>query len=246
MLEFQLIIPCYNEAKSLVELVRQVVTAADEANYSPDTFQLILVDNGSTDDTKAVISQLLSGPHSSWINIATVVKNQGVGNGLSAGLRKTTASFIGWIHADLQNDPRDVFTALSILKNANDPHKTFVKGVRKKRNFLNFLQSRIFDLTCLFILRFFIKELGALPKICHRDFLVHLESPPPHYGFDLYVMFCVHQKGWKVLSIPVRLHDRLHGNSHWATNLSARWKTFSFLVGYMRQLRTQHISHLNP
>lgn len=237
MPELELVVPCYNESLSLGDLVRQVVEAASQHKMTPESFQLVLVDNGSTDNTQEVITQLKNSHLAPWFRCVQVVDNQGVGFGVMSGLNATTAPYTGWIHADLQNDPKDVFRALNILKACDIPEKTLVKGVRVGRNIFQYLQSRIFDATAFFLLGTRIKELGAMPKIFHRQLLTALNSPPKHSAFDLYVLYKAQMSGYTIRSLEVTLLPRKYGDSHWAKGLLSRYKALIFMGAYMLEIR---------
>ena len=51
MKEFELVLPCYNESKSLQILIERAVNAAKQAGYDSNSFQLVIVENGSLDNS---------------------------------------------------------------------------------------------------------------------------------------------------------------------------------------------------
>ena len=79
-----LVIPCYNEAKNLPALL-----ARCGAVLAGPATELVLVDNGSTDDSAAVLSALL--PRHPYARSIAVATNQGYGHGILAGLRAQLA-----------------------------------------------------------------------------------------------------------------------------------------------------------
>src|SRR4051812_25089667 len=93
-----LVIPCYNEAANLPLLLPRcaALTRAGDA-------EVILVDNGSTDDTAEVLARSL--PEFPGCRTVRVPTNQGYGFGILRGLEAATAGIIGWTHADMQTDP---------------------------------------------------------------------------------------------------------------------------------------------
>ena len=129
-MKFSLVIPCYNEVKNIPLLLERCAVF-----NSRDDFEIILVDNGSTDDSKELLKRLL--PQYPTFKIVRVEKNKGYGFGILSGLRKAKGDVIGWTHADLQTDPKDVLQALDFFKEA--PTKTFVKGKRYGRSFMDII-----------------------------------------------------------------------------------------------------------
>lgn len=101
-MKLSIVVPCYNEAENIPKLLAayaEVITRND--------LEIILVNNGSTDETAQVLMQLLPR-YESFLKVVTVPVNQGYGFGILEGLRAATGEFIGWTHGDLQTPPRDV------------------------------------------------------------------------------------------------------------------------------------------
>src|SRR5262245_35537071 len=119
MLEFELVLPAYNEAKGLQNLIARAAEAARAANLTAERFKLVVVDNGSTDDTAAVLKKLESGELGPWFRTVSVMPNQGYGNGIWQGLKTTTAPVVAWSHADLQCDPKDALAAFKTVSAAS-------------------------------------------------------------------------------------------------------------------------------
>src|SRR3989338_2058897 len=107
------VIPCYNEAASIPLILERFKKVIAE-NSNNTNIEVILVNNGSTDESKAVLAKLL--PQYPFARSVEVVVNQGYGFGILAGLREARGEFLGWTHADLQTDPGDILKAGEILK----------------------------------------------------------------------------------------------------------------------------------
>ena len=97
MKKLSIVIPCYNESKSIPYLLEQFTEVIGTRDI-----EVILVDNGSVDETPAVLAALL--PRYQFVKTTRVDKNQGYGFGILSGLRIGTGDFLGWMHADLQSD----------------------------------------------------------------------------------------------------------------------------------------------
>ncbi len=94
----------------------------------PD-IEVILVDNGSIDNSPEVLQNLL--PQYPGCRSVRVEKNQGYGFGILSGLRAATGEILGWTHADMQTDPQDALRGLELF----DKHglDIFLKGRRYGR-----------------------------------------------------------------------------------------------------------------
>lgn len=235
MRQFELILPAYNEAQSLPQLVARVCDAAEQAQLTPDTFGLVVVDNGSRDATPEVLAQLRQGPRGSWFTTVTVDHNQGYGHGVLCGLRAASADIVGWSHADLQCDPQDAFTAFQRVREAPTP--TLVKGVRRGRNWKDRMVSRVFEACAHGLLNMGAHEINAQPKVFPRVLLQTLKHPPKSFAFDLYTLYQAKKHGYTIATIPVHFPPRVHGASKWAATFVGRYKTMWGMVLYMRQLQ---------
>ncbi|MBI1860394.1 MAG: glycosyltransferase [Deltaproteobacteria bacterium] len=232
-LEFELVLPCYNEGKTLERLLREVVDAAKEAGHTPSTFQLVLVQNGSSDNTSDE-PRRRKAPVGAWYRVVDLKVNQGYGGGLWAGLSTTTARFVAWSHADMQCSPRNAFRALSVLK--TQPGKTLVRGYRTDRDAKDRFVSHVFEFLSRVILGMRCHEVNAQPKVFRREFLKELKAPPPHFGFDLYALYRASRAGFRQEIIPVSFPPRISGVSHWAHHFFQRYRTVLSMVRFMGQL----------
>ena len=210
-----LVIPCFNEARSLPNLIEKCKEIVTE--YA---VEFIFVDNGSKDDSQEVFKlHLRNEPKLRMILIA---ENQGYGGGILAGLAHAVTEHIGWTHADLQADPADVVKALRILEDPNTPQNVLVKGRRKGRAlgsvFFTFAMS-LFE-TLLF--RTIIKDVNAQPTVFRRDFLLKWTDAPTDFALDLYAYAIAKKLGLQVRRFPVLFVTREHGISNWNVGWRSR------------------------
>ena len=226
-----LVIPCYNEAASLPALVAR---CAELAAAEP-AIDVILVDNGSTDDSPAVLARELAGRDR--LSSVRVPVNQGYGFGILSGLRAATGEIIGWTHADLQTDVMDVLTGLALFCDDAAPAKMFVKGARHGRplgdTVFTFGMS-VFE-TILFGRR--LTDVNAQPTLFHRDFFAAWANPPHDFALDTYAFALARYDGLKVARFPVLFTDRLHGQSHWNINWRAKLKFIKRTLDFSFRLR---------
>lgn len=236
MSQFELVLPCYNESNSIRFLIERAKKAALESGFKQGEFQLIMVENGSKDNSKEVFKELQSSELSSWFQVVTVDVNQGYGYGLWQGLLKTSAPVVGWSHADQQCDPSDAFKAYQLLQQQPKENSVFVKGVRSGRNWKDKLVSRIFEFLAWLILGVKIYEMNAQPKVFHRSLLQQMTSPPKTFAFDLYAIYCAQKNGFRFQTVPVLFPPRIHGLSNWSSHFFSRYKTILGIIQYMWRL----------
>lgn len=230
--DLSIVLPCYNEAENLPPLLARYAAAWPDISA-----ELILVDNGSTDHTAAVLARELAKPEYRFARTVLVPKNRGYGHGIVTGLRAAAGEFLAFSHADLQCGPEDVFAAYRLLKSQPDPAKAVVKGKRAKRDFSAELVTTGMSLVASAVLLTPLSDVNAQPKVFHRSHLDRLAAPPDGFPLDLYVLYQAKHAGLATLTVPVVFGARGHGQSKWAFSFLSRWRTILNMVRYIAYLR---------
>ncbi|MEM6554401.1 MAG: glycosyltransferase family 2 protein [Pseudomonadota bacterium] len=106
------VIPCHNEARGIPALLKRMRAAA-EKSFGQE-YELILIDDGSTDDTWSIIEEA-SADHSQTIGIK-LSRNYGHQTALSAGLSYARGALIFVIDADLQDPPELLADMFDVLR----------------------------------------------------------------------------------------------------------------------------------
>lgn len=226
-MRFSLVIPCYNEAANLPLLLERCKGVA-----GADT-EVILVDNGSTDDSPQVLARLL--PAYPGCRSVRVEQNQGYGFGILSGLRAARGEILGWTHADMQTDPQDALRGLELF--ARHGKQSFVKGRRYGRPLADVaftLGMSVFE-TLLLGKPFW--DINAQPTMFTRAFFATWSNPPHDFSLDLYAYYEARRQGLAVHRFPVHFGDRAHGVSHWNVNWAAKRKFIKRTVDFSLQLR---------
>lgn len=238
MNHFSLVLPCYNEGESLRTIVSRATACALRRNLGPSEFQLILVNNGSTDESAEVLKALQTGPLGAFLSIVSVEVNQGYGHGILQGLKAARSTYTAWTHADEQCDPEDAFRALDRLERLEGPW--VIKGRRRGRRLSAWAFSRCFELVAWTILGRRCFEANAQPKVFSTDLIPHLTAPydpPKGFAFDLYVLLRAQECGYRIAEVPVSFPPRRHGLSRWSATLFSRWRTIRGLITFMLAYR---------
>ena len=228
MPELSLVIPCYNEAKNLPLLVERCTRLVDGRDI-----EVILVDNGSTDDSPAVLQALLTGRQR--LRQVRVPVNLGYGHGIVEGLKAATGEVIGWTHADLQTDPMDTVQALALFEAGGSGQ--FVKGRRYGRP----LGDQAFTLAMsgfeTVLLQKPLYDINAQPTLFPRSFFATWEAPPSDFSLDLYAYYMARRAGLPIRRFPALFGKRAHGVSHWNVNWAAKRKFIRRTIDYSLVLR---------
>jgi len=223
------VLPCLNEAESLPAIVEKYKSIAEKFGILKDQFQLVLVNNGSTDKTSSVLSEFKSGYE--FITIVTISENQGYGYGLLQGLKQVRFETTAFSHADEQCDPLDVFLAYELSKVESN---SLVKGRRTGRAFSDKFFTWGFEFCVLAIIGKHITEINAQPKLFPSSLIVSIEErAPKHFAFDLHVLLSAKKAGFTFKEIEVVFPLRPHGVSKWASTLRSKLKHIRLVLNYL-------------
>lgn len=122
--DISVIIPLYNEEQSLPELLDQIRDSLD-GTYS---YEVIFVDDGSTDNSWQVVRQLSRNGES--IKGVRFQRNYGKSSALQTGFNEATGKYVVTLDADLQDDPAEIPQMIEMLNDGYD----LVSGWKKKRH----------------------------------------------------------------------------------------------------------------
>ena len=229
MSKISLVIPCYNEGKSLLALIEKCRQA-----FKDQPIEVVLVNNGSSDDTAEQMQVLLQNDQT--IRYVTVEKNQGYGFGILAGLRTCQSEYLAWTHADLQTDPADLIKALSIIDQF-PKEKLFIKGTRKKRPLFDVFFTVGMSAFETLLLQTGLHDINAQPTVFPKSFFDTWKNPPHDFSLDLFSYYMAKKQGYTIKRFPVYFTERLYGESHWNTSVKAKLKFIQRVVQYSMQLR---------
>lgn len=198
-----IVIPGLNEAESLGELASRIDTALHGEGY-----ELIFVDDGSTDDSWAVIESLhAANPRVKGVRLR---KNFGKATALTAGFRRVLGSVVVMMDADLQDDPSDLPSFLAKIDEGFD----VVVGWKVERldPTNRKVLSRIFNGTVARTTGVGLHDMNCGFKAYRREVIDAI----PIYG-DLFrfIPALAAWQGFRVTEIPIKHHERAFGKSRY-------------------------------
>ena len=229
--KYSLVIPCFNEEAGLRDLVK----ACQDAQFS-EAYEIILVDNGSTDSTLSVLEELLRGQ--SLMRIVHTETNKGYGAGVLFGLKHAKGDILGWTHADLQTDPADFMRAVEIFESRG--RNVFVKGKRFGRSSIDVFFTICMSIFETILLQRFFWDINSQPNVFSRDFYETWVDPPSDFSLDLFVYYLAKKCGLPVERFPVYFGDRKHGESHWNINWRSKVKFIRRTMAFSFEIKRRN------
>jgi glycosyltransferase involved in cell wall biosynthesis len=226
--EVSLVIPLYNEAESLPILAVEIRRAMEPTGR---TWEVIYIDDGSTDDSPGVLRALAGEDRR--VRVIRQRRNSGQSAALAAGFRHACGAVVVTLDADLQNDPADIPRLLAEL----GPYDV-VCGVRTRRQdgLLRRVSSRIANRVRNRVTREAVTDVGCTLRACRREFLRRI---PAFSGMHRFLPTLLRMAGARVTEVPVHHRPRLHGRSK--HNIRNRlWRTLADLFG-VRWLQSRRI-----
>jgi glycosyltransferase involved in cell wall biosynthesis len=225
------VVPCYNEEKNIAGIV---ATFRDLIMQNP-FLQVVLVNNGSTDNSKTVFREQLQHPGSGNFKLVELPVNKGYGYGILEGLAQADAAIRCWTHADQQTDPGDTIKAYHIYRAANNEN-LLVKGRRINRNPLDRFFSWGMELYAGYKLKTKLKDINAQPKLFSCHFYRNIKDSAPHdFSLDLYFLYAA-QKNGSIVSFDVQYKKRLFGEAKGGGSCKGKWKLIKRSFYYINQL----------
>ncbi|MBF0508715.1 MAG: glycosyltransferase [Deltaproteobacteria bacterium] len=229
-MKLSIVIPCYNEQNNIPLILARFAGA-----ITREDIEVILVNNGSTDDSAQILRTLV--PRYPFARTVLVPVNLGYGFGIISGLKEATGEYIGWTHADLQTDPQDTVRALDIIETSGNPTNIYVKGKRTGRAWFDNLFTIGMSFFETLYLHKWLWDINAQPNIFHRRLYEQWGEPPHDFALDLFALYMARQYRFELIRFEVIFPERIHGQSSWNTGLKAKWKFIKRTIGFSARLK---------
>lgn len=208
-----IVIPAKNEAANLPQLVNEVVLSfrplvgRSGTRHRLDAFEVVIVDDGSTDATALVLRDL--GRVVPELRPVTLAKNVGQSAATIAGFRASRGEWVGMLDADLQNPPAGLALMWDLL-----PGYDAALGWREKREdtWTKRHTSRLANRVRNAVLGQAIKDTGCSVRIMRRELAVRL---PTFRGYHRFLGPLLIREGCRIVQMPVAHRPRGHGKSHY-------------------------------
>jgi glycosyltransferase involved in cell wall biosynthesis len=213
------VMPCYNELATVEESVKRVLE-------SPLVRELIIVDDGSTDGTSALLDAIAD----ERVRVLHQPRNRGKGAALSRGFGEATSEFVIIQDADLEYDPRDYDHMLVPLL---DGRADVVFGSRfisdRPHAVLYFWHSvgnRFLTLVSNIFTNLNLTDMETCYKAFRREVLEGMTIQEPRFGVEPEITAKVARGGWRVYEVGISYAGRTYDEGKkigWRDGFRALW-----------------------
>lgn len=228
--ELSVVVPLLNEEETVEELYRQV----SEALGPHRDWELLLVDDGSTDDTP-VISGMI-GREDPRVRTILLARRYGQSTAMQAGFDHTNGDVVVTLDGDLQNDPRDIPALVAKLREGYD----LVVGYRVRRKD-GFLTRKVPSWIANRIIRWItgvpVRDNGCSLKAYRRDLVQSMRLYSDMHRFI--PALAVGVTGARVTEIPVSHRPRLAGESKYGLSRVFRVIVDLAVIKMIRSFRSR-------
>jgi glycosyltransferase involved in cell wall biosynthesis len=223
MKELSVVIPVMNEEDNVKPLLEAVRSALTEFDY-----EIILVDDGSTDNTRKKIIEF----GDDRTVLVELRKNYGQSTAMTAGIDHANGKYVALLDGDLQNDPTDIPFMLELLKKED---WDVVAGNRKNRKdgmFLRKIPSKIANAMIRRMTGVYIRDYGCTLKIFKKEIAEDLGL----YGeLHRFIPVLAKLQGARITQVDVKHHPRKFGKSKYGIGRTFRVLSDLVLMVFFRR-----------
>ena len=229
MPSISLVMPAYNEAENIEPMVEEA-TPALEANA--DDYEIIVVDDGSADDTAAVTRRVMeSHPH---VRLVEHPVNQGFGAAVFSGFTNAEKDWIFYTDADRQFVLSELERFVPYMDEAD-----LIAGYRAPRRdpFMRVFYGKGWSALCTLVFGYTVRDVDCGFKLFRRDIIQNLAPTIASRGATFSIEWLVRAKraGYRFVELPVTHRPRVVG-SQTGANINVIVRAFRELVQVRLQL----------
>ena len=205
-IQISIIIPVYNEDKSILEILKRIHAKVDSQN----NFEIIVINDGSTDNTLRVLEE----NNTLYNQLITYETNYGKGNAVKKGLEVSKGEYIFFQDADLEYDPIELNRFIKVI-NLFQPD--LIIGSRlnyseytRSHNILNKFGNRVISLVFNLTYNTTFTDIYSC-YACYKKDLLN-EKDLKTKGFDQHaeILCKVVRNGKKFYEVPISYNGRTH------------------------------------
>ncbi len=227
------VVPLFNEKENIEALCKAINAAMEPTSYS---YEMILVNDGSTDDSWAELSRL-AGEYKNLVAL-DLITNYGQSSALSAGIDQAVGELIVLMDGDMQNDPADVPMMLETLKEKDCDVVSGERIHRKDSAIFRKIPSRIANFFIRLITGVKLKDYGCALRVFRSDIARNLGL----YGeLHRFIPVLAVLQGARMEQVPVKHSKRKFGKSNYGMGRTFRVASDLLLIVFFKRYQNRPI-----
>ena len=224
VIALSVVIPCYNEEKTLEKCVERVLKISSELLH----LEIIIIDDCSTDGSLSIARNLANMDQR--IIVMQHDKNQGKCTALKTGFKKATGDFIVIQDADLEYNPKDILRLLEPLVN-NEADVVFGSrflphGPHRVLFFWHSLGNRLLTLLSNIFTNLNLTDMEVCYKIFRREVIQNINLEEKRFGFEPEITAKVARLGCRIFEVGISYYGRTYEEGKkivWQDGIRALW-----------------------
>lgn len=204
-MDISVVIPAFNEAESLPALCEELLIELQKLGL---TYEIIIVNDGSTDDSARIADALSS--RMECLDVINLTRRHGKSYAYKTGFQRASGDYIVTMDADLQDDPSELENLINSMQREHAECVIGRKTNRIRNEFWKKVPSYFFNVLTSFLFQVNIAEQNSGFRILTSRLAKALPLRGDNYRF---IPFLALSYGYKVIEVPVRHRKRLYGHS---------------------------------
>lgn len=225
MIKLSIVAPIYNEEEN-IQALHQAITEAVRGKV--DSYEIVLVNDGSQDRSERLLNELAAADPA--VQAIHFQQNRGQTAAIYAGLKQSRGELVALIDADLQTDPRDIFTLMPFIDKVD-----FVNGKRVDRRdtLVKKVSSRVGNGIRNWLTGDEIYDTGCPMKLMKREVA---DSYYLYEGMHRFLPTMAKMNGFKVMEVAVSHRERQFGVSKYGVlNRAFVGLMDAIVIGWLRK-----------
>jgi glycosyltransferase involved in cell wall biosynthesis len=228
--EISVIVPIHNEVESIPHLIEKI---ADTLNATSLTYEIVCVDDGSSDGSTALLQRLAH----ERVDLRAVIlrRNYGQTAAIAAGFKYAIGQIMVTLDGDLQNDPADIPMLVNKLNEGYD----LVSGWRKDRQdaaLTRLLPSKVANWLIGQVTGIHLHDYGCSLKAYRSELVADLNLYGELHRFLPALAFI---EGARITEMPVRHYARRYGYSKYGLGRTLRVLMDLLTIAFMKKFLTR-------
>ncbi len=200
---FSLVVPVYNEQGNIAPMLDEIF----EVLASLQPFEVLFVDDSSTDSSLDFMRSWKENNSADWLRIMKLEKNSGQSAAVLAGAQAAASSVIATLDGDMQNDPRDLVSMLSLVESGEADGVTGVR-VSRRDTVVRKISSRVGNAVRNLLTGDQVRDAACGIKVIRRDIFL---AAPRFNGMHRFMATLARYAGATIIEVPVNHRERHSG-----------------------------------